>query len=88
MAADGAGAELLAVVRLVMGLTAAHFAQQQRRLDRSQRGLPSLVLARSRQPASVERLLGRVAGEHAEPYRDAGVEGDPGEPVVTRVRQT
>src|SRR4051812_8975762 len=64
-----------------MAFATTHLAQQQRRLDRSHRGLLSLVLARSGESAPVERLLLVVAGEHAEPYRDAGVEGDTGEPV-------
>src|SRR3954447_26047475 len=68
-----------------MALATTHLAQQQRRLDRSHRGLLSLVLARSGESAAVERLLLVVAGEHAEPYRDAGVQGDTGEPVGGRL---
>src|SRR3954451_21414984 len=67
-----------------MTLAPPHLAQQQRGLDRSQGGLPSLVLARIRQSATVERLLRRVAGEHAEPYRDTGVQSDAGETVGDR----
>src|SRR3954466_13568483 len=67
--------------RLLMAFATTHFAQQQRRLDRGHRCLLSFVLARSRDSAPVESLLLAVAREHAEPYRDAGVERDAGESV-------
>src|SRR5881275_2792552 len=67
-----------------MALATTHLAQQQRRLDRSHRGLLSLVLARSGESAPLERLLLVVAGEHAEPYRDTGVQSDAGETVRDR----
>src|SRR4051795_8573471 len=67
-----------------MAFATTHFAQQQRRLDRGHRCLLSFVLARSGDAAPVESLLLVVAREHAEPYRDAGVERDAGETVRDR----
>src|SRR5262249_32703753 len=74
----------LASVRLLMALTAAHFAQQQCRLDRGHRSLTPLVLAGAVEPTAVERLLLGVAGQDPEPYRHGGVEGDAGEAVRHR----
>src|SRR4051812_36819326 len=67
-----------------MAFATTHFAQQQRRLDRGHRCLLSFVLARSGDSATVESLLLVVAREHAEPYRDAGVERDAGEAIGDR----
>src|SRR5581483_9880219 len=64
-----------------MPLAAPDSAQQQRRVDGSQDGLPTLVLARIRQAAPVQRLLFGVAGEHAEAYWHTGVQADAGETV-------
>src|SRR5947209_6800431 len=64
-----------------MALAAAQLAQQQRGLDRCHRGLLSLVLARTLDATAVERLRFVVAGQHAEPYRDSGVQSDTGQAV-------